>query len=188
MKFREEYFDEYIGLVVSLASRHFPSAQYDFLDIISAGWNGFAKAVKQYDPKTKVPLKNYAFLFIRSEILKCVYRKGKPSKEHSGYDESLFDQCEGNISDPCEQLMQKEDEEARQNRISSVFEALESDNYVLDKNNELNRRIFKDYYLKGMRIKQLAVKYKLSLPGVQRRVNHVRIIIREYVKKETQNV
>lgn len=179
MKFKPQYYDDFVGMVASLAVRHYPSSQYDFADIIQAGWLGLSKACKSFDKKRNVPLPNLAYLCIRSEILKAVFRKGvAPSKEHSGYDEDFYDKLKTELNSPLEELLKKEDEEIKIDKYDRIIKTLNAKNYVLDKCNGLNRRIFKDYYLKNMKMINIAEKYGLSLAGCQRRVGHVKSILK----------
>ena len=179
MRFTLKQRDNFIGLILYCVSKHGATNTVSHFDMIQAGYVGMAKALKSFDVK-KCPLKNWVYRFINSEIIKCRYKNGKERREDSGLDE-IITKTLTDKRDPIDEIYEKESDLSRREDIDGIYRVLNGKNPFLQRDNGLNRRIFKDRVIKGCRIVDLVKKYNLTYASISHRVAKVSELIRSEV-------
>lgn len=162
MKFKDSHIDEFVGLIVHVASKHHKTNAISHYDLIQAGYLGLAQAIKTYK-KGKSPLKNWAYRFISSSIIKANYKNGKPRPEVELDPE--FDHFTDDTS-PITFINEVEDIQEDKNKIKDIYKVLENKDYVT----ELNKEIFLDRHIKGMKCQDIADEHGLTYSAVIHRL------------------
>jgi len=179
MKFDMQHHDQFIGLVLHIASKHVPTAVCSHSDLVQAGLLGLAVAIKQYDPSKGVPLKSWVYLVVNSQIIKARYKNGKERKELCQHDEQISAALADDSYDPVISIMDKEDSDIKSKKVAMIMKVLNGNNIILTKENCINRRLYKDRVLKGMKISELSILYNLTYASV----NHRLIAVSKYIKR-----
>jgi RNA polymerase sigma factor (sigma-70 family) len=184
MKLSVKHYDDFIGLILYNVSKHSPTTVCSHFDLVSAGLVGLAKAIKTWDPK-KSPLKNWCYRIINSEIIKCRYKNSKERPEDLYGSNEIFENIvhvntieqQANL-DPRNPIYEKENELENEFQISKIMSILNSDFHLLSKQDGLNRKLYIDRVINGMRVIDLAKEYGMTYSSITHRISKVNSFIK----------
>ena len=178
MKLTQQHLDDYIGLILWCCSKHSATAFCSHYDMLSAGKLGLTIALKKYDKSKGVPLKNWVFRFIRSQIIKARYKNNKEYREDNGLDET-YNNVESDTLSPIDTIINEEDQYYRNDDVKLIMQVLNSRQYdTLTKDNNLNKNIYVDRMIKGMRITDLTHRYNMSYASISHRISRITQLIK----------
>jgi len=186
MKLTTAHYDAFIGLILYNVSKHSPTSVCSHFDLVSAGLLGLAKAVKSWNPK-KSPLKNWCYRIINSEIIKCRYKNSKERLEDCFGTNEVFENnihlnaLENTENDPRNPIIEKEMDLENEIKVKKIMAILNSDFYLLEKQDGLNRKLYIERVINGRRTVDIAREYNMTYSAITHRISKVNSFIKSKI-------
>lgn len=159
-------------MIMSIIRKHSVTSKTGIQDLIQAGYIGISKAEKAFDSTRGVPFKLWVFRFIRSEIIKERYRKNKEWIEDAQPNEWFKNFDISNTEN------ENYNDDKRMYKLRFLKRILYGNHKILKQDNNLNRKIFCDKYLRNYSNDKLAEKYGITKAAIGRRLSKVIKFIR----------